>query len=387
MDNAISLYIHWPFCKSKCPYCDFNSHVRSHIDMDQWFKAFECEIKRQAAYYAHKPTVKSVFFGGGTPSLMPPALVAHIIDTLAAHFNLSSACEITLEANPTSAEAANFKALQQAGVNRISVGVQSFDNELLQFLGRQHSAEEAIDVIHTVRDTFENFSFDLIYARPQDTWATWKKELDFALTFQPPHISLYQLTIETGTVFQQHVAARKFTPLDEETATTLYIKTLEALEQQGYAAYEVSNFARPGQACQHNLTYWRYEDYVGIGPGAHGRITINGTKYATKQYRYPEKWLEHALKNGGEQYRTSLSLEDSFTEHLMMGLRITDGIARQPFLQRYQTLWESYNVEKKARQLVAEGLLEADEQALRCTPEGRLRLNSLIAFLTRKTTP
>lgn len=371
---AFGIYVHWPFCASKCPYCDFNSHVRESINLKKWRSAYIKEIKQQAHVTSNRE-VSSIFFGGGTPSLMPTDLVEEIIRNIKSTFNVQPNCEVTLEANPSSIEAAQFRALKDAGVNRLSLGVQSLQPPILKFLGRRHSREEAIETINRARKHYRNFSFDLIYSRPGDTLDKWNTELLEALTFEPPHISLYQLTIEPGTVFEQQYRRGDFVMPSDKISLEQYLHTVDVLKAKGYSHYEVSNFALPNHECQHNMLYWRYNDYIGIGPGAHGRISVDGTKYATKQYRYPEKWLGETLSNSGEQYRKPLDPKEQFNEHLLMGLRIDDGV---PF--KYSLMKEG-TFQDKLENLSKEGLLTVNPHNITLTAKGRLKLNAVVEYL------
>src|SRR5579864_8766022 len=313
----LAVYIHWPFCRSKCPYCDFNSHVRERIDTRGWTEALLADLDRQAEL-ATEHEVVSIFFGGGTPSLMPPETAAALIERVKRHWKTTRNLEITLEANPNSAEAERFAGFAEAGVNRLSLGVQSLDPEALKFLGRGHDRAEAIAAIGLARANFARYSFDLIYARPGQTSAAWRGELDEALALAGEHLSLYQLTIEPGTAFHTRARLGEFAIPDEEDAAALFEMTQDRLAAHGLPAYEISNHARPGAESRHNLAYWRYEDYLGIGPGAHGRITRNGVKYATRQRRLPEAWL----KQPEFEEMTAIPRESAVEEMVMMGLRL-----------------------------------------------------------------
>ena len=322
MAEPLALYVHWPFCVSKCPYCDFNSHVRDSVDQAVWRDALLADLRHEAALLPDR-RVGSIFFGGGTPSLMLPATVAAVIAAAEAEWGLASDCEITLEANPNSVEVANFADLAAAGVNRVSIGVQSFDSEVLEFLGRAHSEDEARRAIATAQEHFARVSFDLIYARPGQTMAAWENELAHALAFGTDHLSLYQLTIEPGTRFATLAAKGDLTLPDEDTAAELYEHTRAVAASAGLPAYEVSNHARPGAESRHNLTYWRYQDYAGIGPGAHGRRTA----HETARHKKPENWLNAVTRNGhGAQIDQPLSPRNRATEALVMGLRLDEGI-------------------------------------------------------------
>src|SRR5258705_8846309 len=288
--EPLAVYIHWPFCRSKCPYCDFNSHVRDRIDEERWTRALLIDLERQAEMAPDREVV-SIFFGGGTPSLMPPDTVAALIARVKALWPVTPGLEVTLEANPNSAEAERFAGFAAAGVNRLSLGVQALDPAALHFLGRRHDRQEAIAAIALARDTFPRTSFDLIYARPGQSVAAWEDELGEALTLAGSHLSLYQLTIEPGTAFGNRAERGETLAADEDTAAALFEVTQGRLLAAGMPAYEISNHARRGAECRHNLAYWRYEDYLGIRPGAHGRVTRGGGKVATQQRRSPEAWL------------------------------------------------------------------------------------------------
>jgi oxygen-independent coproporphyrinogen-3 oxidase len=374
-DGLFGVYIHWPFCASKCPYCDFNSHVRQSIDEDAWRNAYAREIAYYAALTPGR-TVTSVFFGGGTPSLMQPATAETIIGAVVKHWTLAPGAEITLEANPTSVEAEKFRAFRAAGINRVSVGVQAMNDDDLKFLGRQHSAKEALKAIETARATFDRYSFDLIYARPHMTAAKWEKELTEALFHADGHMSLYQLTIEEGTPFYMQHGRGNFKVPDEDRAGELFEVTQEIMDAAGMPAYEISNHAKPGQESLHNLTYWRYGDYAGIGPGAHGRLDLKGVKFATRGHRAPEVWLERANGNEGHGAHPFeiVTPEQKFTEALMMGLRLREGI-------RLPDGWRAFIDEKKIHALAEEGMMTFANDNLRPTPAGMQRLEGILAYL------
>lgn len=321
------VYVHWPFCAAKCPYCDFNSHVRhGAIDQAAFLAGYEREIAHAAAL-APERTVTSIFFGGGTPSLMAPQTVKGILDAIARAWPLSGDCEITLEANPSSADAGRFAGYRQAGVNRLSLGVQSFNDAELRFLGRLHNAAEAEKAIALARATFPRISFDLIYARPGQELSSWLSELDRAIGLAADHLSLYQLTIEPGTPFHALAARGKLHTPDAGRAADLYEATLDATAKAGMPAYEISNHAAPGAQCRHNLVYWRYCDYAGIGPGAHGRLTADGAKVATAAIANPEAWLRQVQAAGhGWNVGDRLTREEMADECLLMGLRLAEGL-------------------------------------------------------------
>jgi len=324
---AFGVYLHWPFCLSKCPYCDFNSHVRrEQIDEARWVRAFTAEIASTAARVSGR-VVSTIFFGGGTPSLMQPQTVAAVIEAIARHWPIAPDAEITLEANPTSVEAERFRAYRAAGVNRVSLGVQALDDRALAALGRTHSAREALHAVGIARAVFDRYSYDLIYARPEQTPEQWSRELRNALREAGEHVSLYQLTIEPETPFAALHAAGKLHPPDETTARNLYDVTQEICAAHGLPAYEISNHARPGGECQHNLVYWRGQEYAGIGPGAHGRLDIAGGRHATATEKRPESWLMRVESLGhGVVSEEALTPEQVADEFLLMGLRLTEGI-------------------------------------------------------------
>jgi oxygen-independent coproporphyrinogen-3 oxidase len=326
-DAPFGVYVHWPFCLSKCPYCDFNSHVRrASIDEGRFVRAFAAEIAATAAR-APGRTVSTIFFGGGTPSLMQPATVGAILEAIARHWIIAPDLEVTLEANPTSVEAERFRGYRAAGVNRVSLGVQSLDDRVLAELGRTHTAREALDAVAVARSVFERYSFDLIYARPRQTPQEWARELRLALAQAGEHLSLYQLTIEPDTPFAALHAAGKLKTPDDDTARDLYDATLEICAAHGLPAYEISNHARPGGECRHNLIYWRASEYAGIGPGAHGRLDIDGTRRATATERSPEAWLTRVEAQGhGLVTDDALTREETADEFLLMGLRLAEGI-------------------------------------------------------------
>jgi putative oxygen-independent coproporphyrinogen III oxidase len=376
----LAVYIHWPFCRSKCPYCDFNSHVRDGIDEARWTRALLADLDHHAAL-APDRAVGSVFFGGGTPSLMPPETVAALLERVRSRWRVAGDVEITLEANPNSAEAGRFRAFAAAGVNRLSLGVQALDPAALRFLGRAHDRAEAIAAIEQARASFDRFSFDLIYARPGQTVAQWHYELDEALSLAGDHISLYQLTIEPGTAFATLARRGDLIPPEDETAAALYEATQDRLAAAGLPAYEISNHARPGRECRHNLTYWRYQDYLGVGPGAHGRLTRAGVKYATRQRRAPEAWLA-AVETAatGLEETAPIDRDAAIEEMLMMGLRLTEGVARNRFEQAIGEPIENYFARTLPR-LIEGGFLALDLVRLAATPAGRQRLNAVLAAL------
>lgn len=328
---ARALYIHWPFCLAKCPYCDFNSHVRAGVDVERWREALIADMRFEAAL-AGGETLQSIFFGGGTPSLMPPALVAALLAEAERLWGFAPGIEITLEANPSSVEAANFAALAAAGINRVSLGLQALDDDVLRFLGRLHDVAEGLSALDIAQRHFARASFDLIYARPGQSPQAWESELARALSFGTEHLSLYQLTIEPGTRFATLVREGKLSPLDDDAAADLFTLTRERTAHAGLPAYEVSNHARKGAESRHNLTYWRYQDYCGIGPGAHGRRS--GT--ATVRHRKPENWLEAVAKHGhGASEQRELGMAEQASEALLMGLRLAEGIEPGELSRRF----------------------------------------------------
>lgn len=379
--RGFGLYVHWPFCLSKCPYCDFNSHVRESIDHARWRAALLAELDHYAARTKGR-TLTSIFFGGGTPSLMEPETVGAIIARAAVHWSPARDIEITLEANPSSVEAGRFAGYRAAGVNRISLGVQSLDDSALHLLGRRHDAAEARAAVALAHRIFDRVSFDMIYARPGQTVADWRTELRAALDIAGEHLSVYQLTIEPNTAFAAaHRQGRLKLP-DEDEGAALYETTQELLESAGLPAYEVSNHARPGAESRHNLTYWRYGDYVGIGPGAHGRLTLDGGKVATRQHRAPEAWLE-AVEARGHATRSSepVAPEARGVEMLMMGLRLAEGVSREAFRSETGAEIEDALDRQAVARLVDAGYLVLDGRVLRATAAGRQRLDAVLAAL------
>ena len=379
--GGFGIYIHWPFCQAKCPYCDFNSHVRDGVEQARWRKALLTELEH-AAREAPGRRVETMFFGGGTPSLMEPETVAALIVRTRSLWDAADDIEITLEANPTSVEASRFAALAQAGVNRVSLGLQALDPAALTFLGREHSVDEALAALETARRHFARYSFDLIYARPGQTPEAWAAELERALGLAGEHLSLYQLTIERGTkFFTEHARGAFVLPIEDEAAA-MYEHTQARLAAAGLPAYEISNHARPGAACRHNLIYWRYQDYVGIGPGAHGRFAEAAAKKATRRASGPEAWLEAVERDGhGTAETSSVEGRDLVEEALMMGLRLADGIDRVTFAAVTGADPVDAVGEKRLAPLLAAGFLDVDATHLRATPAGQQRLNALLERL------
>ena len=380
--TPLALYIHWPFCVSKCPYCDFNSHVREAIDSALWRDALLADLAHEAARTPGR-TLGSIFFGGGTPSLMPPALVEALLAAAARHWSFAPGIEITLEANPNSVEVERFADLARAGVNRVSLGVQSFDPATLRFLGRAHDSGEATRAIATAQQHFGRVNFDLIYALPGQSADAWHRQLSHALAFGTTHLSLYQLTIEPGTRFETLVRQGAFVPADPDHAADLYDLTRETTDAAGLPAYETSNHARPGDESRHNLAYWRYDDYVGIGPGAHGRRPAEGgQRHATRRHRKPENWLEAVARNGhGTQEESPLAPGDQAQEALMMGLRLSEGIDLDRLSRRLGVAFERALDPAAVERLSALGLLRRDGSRLQLLPEGRLLLDAILPEL------
>ena len=379
---SFGIYVHWPFCAAKCPYCDFNSHVRTEIDEAGWVAAIEKELdwtaaaQGAAARHAARPAVETIFFGGGTPSLMSGKSVGRILDRIARLWPVTRDVEITLEANPASADAARFADYRKAGVNRVSLGVQALNDADLKTLGRLHNAAEAKAALALAMDNFSRVSLDLIYARSGQSVAQWREELTEALAFGTDQLSLYQLTIEPETPFALlHKSGALVIP-DEDLAADLYQVTQELTA--GIPAYEVSNHARPGSESRHNLIYWRYGDYAGIGPGAHGRLSLNGQRTATATIRLPERWRETVEKNG-TAFADFIPVEDADAarEHLLMNLRLSEGVD----LTAYDARWHTRPDARKINALIEQDLLTQDGDMLRATPRGRLLLNAVIAAL------
>ena len=378
-EPGFAVYLHWPFCAAKCPYCDFNSHVRHQaIDQQRYVNAFLTEMAHMRQLSGPR-TVTSIFIGGGTPSLMKPETVAAILDGVAKNWHMPDGIEITLEANPSSVEATRFRGYRAAGVNRVSMGVQALNDADLRFLGRLHNVAEAMTAIGLARDIFPRMSFDLIYARPNQTVHAWEIELKQAISYAVDHLSLYQLTIEEGTPFYGLHKAGKFVVPDGEQSALLYEATQAITAAHGMPAYEVSNHAVPGAESRHNLTYWRYGDYAGIGPGAHGRLTIRRDKVATATERMPERWLELVETHGhGMIEQEKLDKTEQADELLLMGLRLTEGVD----LARWQALSGRDPDPEREDFLIEHGFLERlGNSRIRCTPAGMLILDSVVADL------
>ena len=376
-EDALALYIHWPFCVSKCPYCDFNSHVRESVDQPAWREALLKDLAHEAGVLPGR-RLTSIFFGGGTPSLMPPGTVAALIEAAAGHWSVADDIEITLEANPSSVEAARFGDLARAGVNRVSLGLQALDDEALGYLGRAHDVAEGLAALDTAQKAFRRVSFDLIYARPGQSPEAWHSELDRALAFGTEHLSLYQLTIEPGTQFAARLARGDLATLDPDLAADLFEQTRARTAAAGLPAYEISNHARPGAQSRHNLTYWRYGTYAGIGPGAHGRRG----GLATTRRKKPENWLSRVDANGhGIEQEDALSAEARAQEALLMGLRLGEGVdlAR---IAALTGLPEEALIDRATTQhLAAQGLLVRSGNRLRITEAGMLLLDAILSAI------
>ncbi len=377
-NGGFGLYIHWPFCAAKCPYCDFNSHVASFIDHSQWCDAYLQEIDRVAEATAGR-RLDTVFFGGGTPSLMAPETVAAVLDRVRSRWRLRNDLEVTLEANPTSSEAGRFRDYAAAGVTRLSMGIQALNDRDLKRLGRTHTAAEGRRAFDIARESFRNVSFDLIYARQEQTLQDWKKELSEALSMAVDHLSLYQLTIEEGTAFHARQSAGGLHGLpDEDRSAELYEVTTDVCYAAGMLPYEISNLARPDAMCRHNLIYWRYGDYVGIGPGAHGRLTLGGRRFATESIRSPGEWLQK-VRRDGSGYASAIELDGiaQAEEMLLMGLRLTEGV----YPRRYQALSGRALKSNVIVELEQAGLVSFSDKRLIVLPPGRLLLNPITAAL------
>jgi oxygen-independent coproporphyrinogen-3 oxidase len=376
--SGFGVYVHWPICAAKCPYCDFNSHVRSSFDDGRWADAVQSELRSVAeTQTAPRADVTSIFFGGGTPSLMQGRAVAAVLDGIAQLWPIAGDAEITLEANPNSVEQQRFRDYRAAGVNRVSIGVQSLDDTALKFLGRLHGAGEARAAVRLALEIFSRVTFDLIYARPEQTRAAWRAELAEALGFGTEHLSLYQLTLEQGTQFASMARQGKLSLPDDDDAADLFELTQELCDAAGLAAYEVSNHARPGAESRHNLLYWRYGDYAGAGPGAHGRVTRDGKRFATQAERLPEKWLTRVDEEGSSLTWSEIDARAAAQEHLLMALRLSEGLD----LSAYAARWGAVPAKDAVDRLASDGLVSLDGARLRATTRGRLVLNSVIAEL------
>jgi oxygen-independent coproporphyrinogen-3 oxidase len=378
-DPGFGIYVHWPFCAAKCPYCDFNSHVRSEFDETLWSRAIVQELEWVATRQgSERPVVDSIFFGGGTPSLMTGAAVARVIDAIARLWTLAPDAEITLESNPASAEAARFRDYRAAGVNRVSLGVQALNDSDLKFLGRLHTVADAKAALAMAMSVFDRVSLDLIYARPRQTVAAWRAELAEALAFGTEHLSLYQLTIEPGTPFASLAREGKLTTPDEDISVSLFEATQDLTEAAGRPSYEISNHAVPGAESRHNLIYWRYGAYAGVGPGAHGRLDLEGKRFATSCERLPERWRDLVLRSGHAMTEMQeIAHPDAAREHLLMNMRLAEGLD----LAGYESRWSAPLDRARIGALENEGFVHLADGRLVATTRGRLVLNSVIAAL------
>ncbi|WP_372886820.1 radical SAM family heme chaperone HemW [Shimia sp.] len=376
-NGGFGLYIHWPFCQAKCPYCDFNSHVAREIDQKRWLAAYLSELDRVAGETPGR-VLNTVFFGGGTPSLMDPDIVAAILERVRRLWPTSNDMEVTLEANPGSVEAGRFAGYRDGGVNRVSMGFQALNDRDLKRLGRIHSVAEGLRAFDIARDTFDRVSFDLIYARQDQTLSEWRAELKTATALALDHLSLYQLTIEEGTAFGDRYAIGKLRGLpDDDLAADMYEATHEICAAAGLNAYEVSNYAETGSESRHNLIYWRYGDYAGVGPGAHGRLTLGGQRRAIENWKNPAKWLQQAEAGNGESLRETIDRQGQAAEFLLMGLRLSEGVD----LGRFEALAGHALAGKRLEQLREMGLVSVEKQRLRAEPSGRMVLNAILAEL------
>ena len=376
-NGGFGIYVHWPFCEAKCPYCDFNSHVVRKIDQLRWLRAYLLEIERYGEALSGR-VVSSIFFGGGTPSLMEPEVVAGVIDKIKATWPVANDLEVTLEANPGSVEAGRFKAYRDAGVTRISMGVQALNDDDLRRLGRIHTVAEAQAAFEIARKSFDKVSFDLIYARQGQTPEAWRDELKQALGLAVDHLSLYQLTIEQGTAFGDRYNAGKLRGLpDDDASAEMYEITQDICGEAGLLAYEVSNHAQVGSECRHNEIYWRYGDYAGIGPGAHGRISLPNGRFATEGFMQPNAWLEAAERGNGEKLREALTNDDQATEFLLMGMRLSEGVS----LDRFVSLSGRSLKADALTDLQELGMMTLEGERLKATQKGRFVLNSVLARL------
>lgn len=373
--EPLALYIHWPFCVSKCPYCDFNSHVRDDVDQTAWREALLTDLAHEAEVTGRRP-LTSIFFGGGTPSLMPPSTVANLIEAAEALWGFADRIEISLEANPSSVEAAGFSDLASAGINRVSLGIQALDDAALRFLGRAHDVSEALAALAVAQASFARVSFDLIYALPGQDEAAWKNALERAISFGTRHLSLYQLTIEPGTRFATLAARNELVPTDADTAARLFELTDQITAAAGLPAYEVSNHAFPGEESRHNLAYWRYQDYLGVGPGAHGRRG----GLASFRHRKPEAFLSAVGRNGhGLKEENSLSPDERAREALLMGLRLHEGLDLRHIASRTQVPVDALIDSGRVERLATHGLIKREGDRLRVTRAGMLLLDSILA--------
>jgi putative oxygen-independent coproporphyrinogen III oxidase len=382
---GFGLYVHWPFCRAKCPYCDFNSHVGPAVDHDRWARALVTEIDRHADELGPR-ALGSIFFGGGTPSLMAPASVAAVIERATERFAPVTDLEITLEANPTSVEASRLAGFRAAGVNRVSLGVQALDDRALRRLGREHGAAEALAAVDLAARLFPRFSFDLIYGRPEQTLSGWQAELDRALAHVGGHLSVYQLTIEPGTRFHLLHETGQLPMPDPDLQADFYEATRARLEAVGLSAYEISNHARPGEECRHNLIYWRSGEWAGIGPGAHGRLNLPGARVATEAWRLPKIWLERTEAGSGERLRMGLTRTERLEELLVMGLRLAEGVDLTRLERLADRAIDRWLNRAALARFVADGWLRLPNARLVPTAKGRQRLNGILAGLFGSTT-
>jgi putative oxygen-independent coproporphyrinogen III oxidase len=379
--KPLSIYVHYPFCKSKCPYCDFNSHVKDGVDHANFLRCYERELEFFAAQTGERK-VQTIFFGGGTPSLMPIFLVEGILKKISQLWQVDSACEISLEANPTSSEACKFKDLQTIGVNRLSIGVQALNDADLKFLGREHSAKEAMLVIETAAKIFDNFSFDLIYARPEQSLVDWSSELRQAISFGTKHLSLYQLTIEKGTKFYSQFARKEFEMPDENLSADFYNLTNQVTSEAGFELYEISNYAKKTFECAHNLVYWQGGDYLGIGAGAHSRIYLNGEtkRCSITMLSEPISWLKKVEKTGaGIQKLEKISTQELLEELILMGLRLPQGINNKVFQAHFKKNHSELFDFKKLQTLAKQGFIELNEEQIKIPTSSRLLTNAIIS--------
>lgn len=376
-NHSLAIYIHWPYCERICPYCDFNVYRHRAVDMAVWQQSYLRDLQYLTELVPGR-RVQSIYFGGGTPSLMAPEVVATLIEFIGSQWSFDDDVEISLEANPTDAESERFRAYKSAGVNRLSVGVQALNNEDLKKLGRWHTADQARHAFFRARDVFDNVSIDLIYARPQQSADAWGRELETALAMNPDHVSLYQLTIEPGTAFERHHNRGTIVLPDDDDAVRLYELSQEICAAFGFNGYEVSNHARTGFESRHNLNYWRYGDYAGIGPGAHGRLSVDGVKYATTSWRDPARWLEQIAQHGrGVEQMTPINQNDQAAELVLMGLRLDEGIS----LSRYRDVAGVPFDDIRLGELEQDGFIRVTPTRLRATRKGRLVLNAVIGRL------
>ena len=377
VNDEIAIYVHWPFCESKCPYCDFNSHVRDGIDHEKFLRCYLMEFDSYKDTIADK-RIKSIFFGGGTPSLALPKMFSEIIDYISKLAIVDSMTEITIEANPSSSEAVKFIDFAAAGVNRLSIGVQSLDDRALKFLGRKHSSAQAKDAIECAEKVFQSYSIDMIYALPWHTQKLWHKELNEILQYTQHHISLYQLTIEKGTPFFKDYANRQFKLPNDDLSVNLYEITDLVLTDHGYYRYEISNHAHPHFECKHNMAYWCYQDYIGVGPGAHSRISVDGVKYANVNFHSPEKWLS-SLSEGVSCKQTQhiLTEDEQHKERILMGLRMAKGIPMH-YIES-----DISDFDGKLYELIEAGLLQINDDYVSTTKQGTILLNKIVEELCK----